>query len=108
MVTLAVLAAGLVSVAGAAEEMIEAEPGAREAASGELSVVAVDASELIGKLAYDEDEGVLYVQMANSSDWYGYEGVAADVAEAFMAAESKGTFFNQHVKGKYPVRRWER
>ena len=33
---------------------------------------------------------------------YRYRGVTRDVFEAFLAAESKGTFFNLKILGRYP------
>ena len=91
---------------GAVSSVAE-DGGAAAVASPSVLVTRVEGSELIGKMAYDAEESMLYVQMTFSSDWYGYEGVPADVAEAFLAAESKGAFFNANVKGKYPVKRWE-
>lgn len=33
---------------------------------------------------------------------YRYRGVTSDVFEAFLAADSKGTFFNLKILGRYP------
>lgn len=102
MAAAAVFAA--MTVAGAASAAAGDEA---PAAAPSLAVTTVDGSDLIGKVAYDAAASVLYVQMTLSSDWYAYEGVPADVAEAFLAADSKGTFFNTAIKGSYPVKRWE-
>jgi hypothetical protein len=36
---------------------------------------------------------------------YTYEGVPQEVYENFMAAPSKGRFFAENIKGKYPHQR---
>lgn len=107
MAAAAVCAAMVMAGAASAVAEDEAVAAADVAAAPSVAVTTVDGSELIGKVAYDAAASVLYVQMTFSSDWYGYEGVPADVAEAFLAAESKGAYFNTEIKGKYPVKRWE-
>lgn len=72
-----------------------------------VQVTEVEGSDLIGRIGYDAEKQIAYVQMLYSTDWYGYEGVAPEVFEAFKAAESKGAFFNTQLKGKYPTHRWE-
>lgn len=75
--------------------------------SAAIHPVTVDGSTLIGQLAYDPATSTLYVQMTFSTDWYGYAGVPAEEYAAFLAAESKGAFFNTHIRNHYPEQRWE-
>lgn len=91
------------SAAVAEEAVAEAEAPAADV----VQVTEVEGSGLIGRIGYDAEKQVAYVQMLYSTDWYGYEGVPPEVFEAFRAAESKGAFFNTQLKGKYPTRRWE-
>ncbi len=111
-----VLVTGIVAVACAlcaavslAEEAMSTEAGdaVTSAASEVVKVTEVEGSDLIGRIGYDAEKQIAYVQMLYSTDWYGYEGVPPEVFEAFQAAESKGAFFNRQLKGKYPTRRWE-
>lgn len=48
---------------------------------------------------YNEVTGVLTVRFRNGN--YNLPGVPATVAAAFLASSSKGTFWNQYLKGKY-------
>lgn len=49
---------------------------------------------------YDASSKTLAVQFANGG-LYHYAGVPADVAAQLGAAESKGSFFASHVRGKF-------
>lgn len=110
-----VMVAGLVAVAWglsvlgawAEEEASAAVAEAEAPAADVVQVTEVEGSGLIGRIGYDAEKQVAYVQMLYSTDWYGYEGVPPEVFEAFRTAESKGAFFNTQLKGKYPTRRWE-
>ncbi len=70
-------------------------------------VIQTVESSLIGKVGYDSDTQQLSIQMVNSSDVYYYTGVPADIYEGLMAAESKGTYYVKHIKGKYDTLRSE-
>ena len=58
-------------------------------------------SSLIDKIGYDPAAKTLVVQMNNSSDTYTYEGVSQAVYDDFLAADSKGAYFVEHIKGKF-------
>jgi hypothetical protein len=58
-------------------------------------------SSLIAKIGYVAQTKTLSVQMNNSSDLYVYERVPQSVFDDFLAADSKGAFFVEKIKGKY-------
>lgn len=58
-------------------------------------------SSFIDQIGYDAAAQTLTVQMQNSTDIYTYEGVSQDVFDAFLAAESKGRFFAENIRGQY-------
>lgn len=68
--------------------------------SAEIEMQPVDSS-LIAQIGYDSESEVLAVQMHNSSDVYLYEDVPPSVHSEFLAAESKGRYFVENVKGQY-------
>ena len=51
-------------------------------------------------IEYDPEGRELTVTFPNGVP-YIYEGVEPDVVERFQKAESKGTFFNQFIRGIY-------
>lgn len=57
-------------------------------------------SQAIAAIEYDPDSRTLFVRFT-SGEWYGYAGVSADAHAAFAAAESKGRFFQEHVRDRY-------
>lgn len=61
----------------------------------------VTGSSQVTGFAYDGAQRVLSVQFKNSGTVYQYQNVPPDVAAGFEAAESKGTFVGQHIKGKF-------
>jgi hypothetical protein len=61
------------------------------------------ASSTIASIGYDEEREVLEVEFTSRAV-YRYRGVSEEVFEGFLAARSKGTYFNQHIKDAYP---WE-
>ena len=69
--------------------------------------VACEGSDLIGWIGYDAEARVLRVQFIHSSDWYLYQDVPAETAEAFFKSESKGTFFGRRIKGRFEYVREE-
>jgi len=70
-----------------------------------VAALAVDLqpveSSLIAKAGYDAATQVLSIQMVNSSDVYNYQAVPQAVYDSFLAAESKGAFYVQSIKGQY-------
>jgi hypothetical protein len=58
-------------------------------------------SSLIAKAGYDAETQVLAVVMVSTSDTYYYKGVPQAVYDGFLAAESKGAYFVENIKGKY-------
>jgi hypothetical protein len=65
-------------------------------------VVAVDSSAL-KSLWYDAKRRTLRVRFRNART-YLYEDVAPDEYEALMAADSKGAWFNTHIRDTHLVR----
>ncbi len=64
-------------------------------------------SHLIGQVEYNRETREMRVQMTHSSDWYVYREVPPELYEAFAKSGSKGAFFVQEVKGRFPGRREE-
>lgn len=58
-------------------------------------------SEAVSQIEYDPPARTLFVQFA-SGEWYSYSGVPPRVHAEFVAAESKGRFFQDHIRGRYP------
>jgi len=58
----------------------------------------------ISALGYDEKTGELHVKF-NSGTQYAYAGVPLDTYEELIQAESIGSFFYHHIKGKYGGRK---
>ncbi len=61
-------------------------------------------SSSIKSVGYDPATLSLEVEFEDSTV-YVYSGVPQGVRDEFMAAESKGSFFNRHIKNQYPFRR---
>lgn len=57
-------------------------------------------SEAIAQIEYHEDASTLFVRFT-SGEWYAYLGVAASLHAEFLAAESHGRFFQDHLRGPY-------
>jgi hypothetical protein len=57
-------------------------------------------SEAVARIEYDEDARILFVRFT-SGEWYGYRDVPAPVARAFLAAGSKGRFFQERIRNRY-------
>jgi hypothetical protein len=54
----------------------------------------------IEAIGYDADSQELFVRFV-SGETYRYDGVPSTVAEAFLAAPSKGSYFNREIKPAY-------
>lgn len=61
--------------------------------------IPVDSTD-IAAIAYDDDSQSLQVEFIKSGV-YQYFGVPREVFEAFLAADSKGRFLAQNVKGHF-------
>jgi hypothetical protein len=61
-------------------------------------------SEAIDEINYDVPRSVMFVRFAHGG-WYSYFGVPADLYETFVAADSHGRFFHEHIRDHYPYRR---
>jgi len=66
-------------------------------------MVAV-ASEAIREIDHDATTHVLFVRFTDG-DWYSYFDVPLDVYRAFLAAESHGRFFHEHIRDRYDYRK---
>ena len=64
-----------------------------------MELVPVDSSNL-DAVGYDESTQTLTVRFKNGS-MYEYLDVPPGVFEALVASASKGSFFNQQIKGVY-------
>ncbi len=62
------------------------------------------ASSVIESYGYDTDDRRLTVRFA-SGRTYSYEAVPAEIAAGFAAASSKGRYFNDRVRDRYPFER---
>lgn len=60
-------------------------------------------SSAIERISHDEATRQLHVRFVGGRR-YAYSGVPRRVYDAFLAAESKGAFFNHHIRDLYPYR----
>jgi hypothetical protein len=60
-------------------------------------------SEAVAQIEYDAPTRTLFVRFT-SGEWYSYAGVPPRVHADFVAAESKGRFFQDHIRGRYAYR----
>ena len=58
-------------------------------------------SRLIRSVGYDPTDSILEVELLESGRTYRYFDVPYSVAEELMSAESKGAYFNEHVRDMY-------
>ena len=63
-------------------------------------------STAITDIEYDDDHGKLYVRFADG-DRYVYVGVPGDLHRGFLDAESKGGFFAEEIRDRFPYNRLE-
>jgi len=68
-----------------------------------MNVIAVESSAL-ARIAYDRTRELLQLEF-NSRALYQYFGVPATVHEALLRAPSKGSYFNQAIRGRFPYSR---
>jgi len=58
-------------------------------------------SSSIKSVAYDKEESKMWLRF-KSDALYEYQGVELQVAKDLVSAESKGKFFHENIKNKYP------
>ncbi len=58
-------------------------------------------SSLIRSVGYDLTDSILEVELLEGGKVYRYFDVPYSVAEELMSAESKGAYFNEHVRDMY-------
>jgi hypothetical protein len=63
--------------------------------------ISTPESSSIAAFAYEAEDMTLFVRFKTGRT-YRYAGVSSSVYEAFADADSKGTFFNAQVQGRYP------
>ena len=68
-----------------------------------MNVIAVESSTL-ATIAYDGTRELLQLEF-NSRALYQYFGVPLTVHEALLRAPSKGSYFNQAIRGKFAYSR---
>jgi len=68
-----------------------------------MNVVAVESSTL-ATIAYDRTRRLLQLEF-HSRALYQYRGVPAAVHEGLLRAPSKGGYFNQAIRGRFPYSR---
>jgi KTSC domain len=68
-----------------------------------MNVTAVESSTL-ATVSYDRTRELLQLEF-NSHALYQYFGVPATVHAALLRAPSKGSYFNQTIRGKFPYSR---
>jgi hypothetical protein len=61
-------------------------------------------SEAIDEISYDAEHSIMLVRFAHGG-WYSYFMVPSEIHEAFVAADSHGRFFHDHIRDRYPYRR---
>jgi len=61
-------------------------------------------SEAIREIDYDPAASTLYIRFTDG-DWYSYSRVPAAVHRAFLAADSHGRFFHDHIRDRYRFRK---
>jgi len=58
----------------------------------------------IDEVEYDAAHSTLFVRFAHG-DWYSYFAVPKRVHKDFMDAESKGGFFQDRIRDRFPYRK---
>jgi hypothetical protein len=66
-----------------------------------LDWIGTPESSSIAAFAYEAEDMMLFVRFKTGRT-YRYAGVPSSVFSAFSRADSKGTFFNAQVQGRYP------
>lgn len=66
--------------------------------------MALVESEGIAEIEYRGVDARLFVRFVDG-EWYAYFDVPPEVHRAFVAADSHGRFFQEHIRGEYDYRR---
>jgi hypothetical protein len=61
-------------------------------------------SSTLGTIAYDRADQLLWLEF-RSHAVYCYFGVPPGVYQDLMAAQSKGSYFNRSIRGRFPYQR---
>jgi hypothetical protein len=61
-------------------------------------------SEVIDEVDYEAELSTLYVRFAHGG-WYSYFAVPKRIYEDFLAADSHGRFFRDHIRDRFPYRK---
>jgi hypothetical protein len=61
-------------------------------------------SSTVASAGYDASTSTMELEFT-SGTLYDYFAVPRSTFDRFLAADSKGTFFNQHIRGVYPFRK---
>ena len=64
-------------------------------------------SSTLASVGYDENQSLLELEF-RSGELYQYLGPSRQIHHELMAAESKGRFFNQHIRDCFPYVRLRR
>jgi KTSC domain len=67
-----------------------------------LNSVAVESS-AIARMAYDSEQESLHVEFRDGRA-YRYEGVPARLYQGLLESDSKGTYFNGHIRNHFCCR----
>jgi hypothetical protein len=70
-----------------------------------LPLTPIDNSSMFDAWAYDQATGVLTLRFKKSAFVYHYKGVSPEHATGFAQAESKGSYFCEHIKHEYEAER---
>jgi hypothetical protein len=65
--------------------------------------MAATASSAILRIWYEPNDESLFVTFVGGKT-YIYEGVPGQLCRSFLAADSRGRFFNVHIRDHYPHR----
>jgi len=71
-------------------------------ASPSIGTVTVDSS-VIREVTYDHQREILVVRFCDRTT-YQYSTVPLRVYQEFLRADSKGVYFNRHIRGRFPQR----
>ena len=58
-------------------------------------------STAIGKIDYDLDKQLLFIDFVTNGRRYAYLGVKPETYAAFRNAFAKGTYFNDHIRDRF-------
>ena len=65
-----------------------------------MKLIPIESS-IIESIGYDAETNILAVIFLKNRSVYFYPGVPQEVYDNFLAAESKGSYFNEKIKGAY-------